>query len=42
MKAIYKVQIWLQASKDGEPFEGIFRDCYFDLDKVTAWYIPLK
>jgi hypothetical protein len=36
---IYKVQIWLSGDEDmGE--KATFRDLYFDMAKITGFYIP--
>ncbi len=35
-KEIYKLQIWLVDSDEN----GKWRDFYFDVNKITGWYIP--
>lgn len=38
---IYKLQIWLDGDEEkGESPE--FRDLYFDVTKITGWFIPNK
>lgn len=39
MKLIYKLQIWLY---DDETNTGEFRDFYFDVNKITGWFVPTK
>lgn len=39
MRNVYKLQIWLEGDEDlGE--ESCFRDFYFDVSKITGWFIP--
>lgn len=37
MKDIFKLKIWLEGDNDNE---SEFRDFYFDVNKITGWYIP--